>query len=146
MRSVSVQIIAVKTAVAFGAFTACSLFASLPAHAQHAASASSPVLPLDMVLTERDLRRLEFPAKALENGTSGIVLAQCSAEASGEVSGCTILEEAPTGQFFGAESLRVLRNARLPQVDEPHEARHFRVVIPFALQGSPVPQLQTPIE
>ena len=71
--------------------------------------------------------------RALELAISGNAIVQCTALPAGQVSGCIIVKETPEGAGFGPASLRVMRNARLPEVEPATGERTFRVVFQFTL-------------
>lgn len=96
-------------------------------------SEAIPLLAPRDVLSEFDLRRLEYPPRALELAISGNAIVQCTALPAGQVSGCIIVKETTEGAGFGPASLRVMRNARLPEVEPATGERTFRVVFQFTL-------------
>ena len=78
----------------------------------------------------------EFPERALSRGIeSGVVQLECTVNANGSVSGCTILSESPSGSGFGQAAISGARRARLTprSVDGVAVGGRVRFTTRFAL-------------
>ena len=76
-----------------------------------------------------------YPAEAAKAGLSGDVKLKCAARnASGQLQGCTVLQEAPVGQGFGAAALSLSTGMELKPTGangQPVAGRNLIVSVKF---------------
>jgi TonB family protein len=75
-----------------------------------------------------------YPAHAAQAGISGAVKMKCAATADGMLSGCAVIQEAPTGEGFGAAALSLATGMALKPAGEngqPVAGRNLIVPVRF---------------
>ena len=77
----------------------------------------------------------DFPRAAQNAGVSGEVALECLAHPNGQVSGCQVIEETPTGYGFGKNAIRVVKRGCLTPFAEDRGPVSLTVRIPFILKS-----------
>lgn len=154
MRSVSVQIIAVIGMILALALAIKYWNSSLPAFPEMPSfnvRNIGKVVPIDNVEPEvaqlsEDGKPLpawakpprpkasDYPQDALDAGVSGVATVTCTAEPSGRVSGCWVIEENPSQYGFGDAAIDIVSRGRMRPFSSEFEPVEFAIRIPFTVE------------
>ncbi|HEY2358594.1 MAG TPA: TonB family protein, partial [Phenylobacterium sp.] len=99
--------------------------------AAHAADVNDPVWDQ---APGQDAWAKAYPARAASAGIAGAVKMKCAATTAGQLSNCSVIQEAPTGEGFGAAALSLATQMALKPADaegKPVAGRSLIVPVKF---------------
>jgi TonB family protein len=86
-----------------------------------------------------------YPKKALAGNISGRAIVDCNLKTSGTVEGCTVSNEQPRGQGFGAAAIKLAQMFRAPEDLQGSALRNASILLPFTFDPAVLGDQKPPI-